>query len=93
MKILSETSKSITNFQGFDWQSVLDTWDVKEEQIKADFLEVLYDLYKPEDHTYTGLWQRFEKDAAVTLRDYWAEGNVKTFRLDTDEPKIETSTK
>ena len=93
MKVLSETSKSTTNFQGFDWQAVLDNWNVQEEQDKADFLEVLYDLYKPEDHTYTGLWKRFEKDAAWTLRDYWARGNVKTFRLDTDESKIETSTK
>lgn len=91
--MLSEASSSTTSFQPFDWQAVLDTWDVNEEQNKAEFLEVLYDLYQPEDHTYTGLWQQFEKDAAWTLRDYWARDKSRTFRLDSEEPKIETSTK
>lgn len=91
--MLSEASSSTTSFQPFDWQAVLDTWDVNEEQNKAEFLEVLYKLYQPSDHTYTGLWQRFEKDAACTFRDYWAQDKTRAFVLDPDERKIETSTK
>ena len=60
-------------FEGFDWQEVLDNWDVKEEQKKADFLEFLYDLYKPGDGLYTGLWQQFKDDIAQSMRDKFFE--------------------
>lgn len=89
---MSEASSNTTSFQSFDWQAVLDSWDVKEEQNKAEFLEVLYDLYKPGDHTYTGLWQQFEKDAAWTLRDWWAADKIRRFNLSTNESKVETAT-
>lgn len=56
-------------FEGFDWQEVLDTWDVKAEQKKADFIEFLYELYEVDNGLYTGLWQQFEKDIAVSMRD------------------------
>jgi hypothetical protein len=60
----------------FSWQSVLNTWDVKQEQGKADFLEFLYDLYKPTDHTYTGIWQRFQKDYAESFRNCFISGTA-----------------
>jgi hypothetical protein len=63
--------------EGFDWQAVLDTWDVPSEQRKADFLEFLYEMYSPEDFTYTGLWQRFQVDLAEMFRETWtADSNV-----------------
>lgn len=57
------------NSEGFDWQAVLDEWDVPSEQRKADFLEFLYEMYAPEDFTYTGLWQRFQRDLAEVFRE------------------------
>ena len=60
-------------FEGFDWQGVLDNWDVKKEQQKADFLEFLYDLYEPGDGLYTGLWQQFKDDTAWSMRDKFFE--------------------
>ena len=84
MRTLSETSSSTTNSQGFDWQDVLDTWNVNEEQDKAEFLDVLYKLYSRRDGTYTGLWQQFQVDAALTFRDYWAKDKTKRFVLSTD---------
>jgi hypothetical protein len=63
--------------EGFDWQAVLDTWDAPSEQKKADFLEFLYEMYAPEDFTYTGLWQRFQTDLAEMFRETWtADSNV-----------------
>lgn len=52
------------NTEAFDHQEVLNSWDFKEEQKKADFLERLYQVYKPTDHCYTGLWQRFLNEEA-----------------------------
>ena len=59
------------NSEGFDWQAVLDEWDVPSEQRKADFLEFLYEMYAPEDFTYTGLWQLFQQDLAEMFRETW----------------------
>lgn len=33
--------------------------DVTEQQQRADFMEHLYEVYKPTNHLYTGLWERF----------------------------------
>ena len=46
----------------FDLDRILLAWDFKAEQAKADCLELLYQIYEPEDKTYTGLWQRFLTD-------------------------------
>ena len=46
----------------FDLDRILLVWDFKAEQAKADCLELLYQIYEPEDKTYTGLWQRFLTD-------------------------------
>jgi hypothetical protein len=51
-----------------DWQQVLLTWDVKAEQEKADFLEILYKFCEPKDHTYTGLYQSFCEAAPQILK-------------------------
>lgn len=37
----------------------LEGWDVKEQQRRADFIQHIYDCYKPESKTFTGLWRRF----------------------------------
>jgi len=37
----------------------LKNWDVVAEQKKADFMEHMYQCYKPGNHCYTGLWKRF----------------------------------
>lgn len=52
----------------FDHEAILREWDYQEEQVKADFLEILYDYYQPADHTYTGLWLRFTEDCANIFR-------------------------
>lgn len=69
-------------FEGFDWQKVLDTWDVKEEQKKADFIEFLYDLYKPDNGLYTGLWQQFKDDIARSMRDKFFEKELVFKRVE-----------
>ena len=43
----------------FDYQEILNHWDVNLEQQKANFLEHMYNVYRPSSHTYTGLWKRF----------------------------------
>lgn len=60
-----------------EWQKVLLAWDVQAEQRKADFLEYLYDLYKPEDHTYTGLYQDFCARAPEILKNILLDGTVE----------------
>jgi len=54
----------------FDYQEILLTWDVQWEQDKAEFLDELYEFYSPEDHCYTGLFQRYQKDLAEFVRDW-----------------------
>jgi hypothetical protein len=67
----------------FDQNEVLKEWDFKAEQAKADFLESLFHMYKPEDRTYTGLWQRFIGDLGKIVREEFAndpEGLLAIFR-------------
>lgn len=48
--------------------------NVVEEQKKSDFLEHLYQVYKPSNHHYTGLWQRFcIEEAGPIMRDRYFE--------------------
>lgn len=59
---------------GFDHQAVLDAWDCKKEQQKADFMEHLYEVYQPGNHCYTGLWERFlYEEAGPYCRDLYFE--------------------
>ena len=43
----------------YNQEEILLNWDVKREQRKADFMEHLFDVYKPSNNCYTGLWQKF----------------------------------
>ena len=43
----------------YNQKEILLNWDVKREQRKADFMEHLFDVYKPSNNCYTGLWQKF----------------------------------
>lgn len=54
--------------QDFDYQKILDNWNVDEEQSKADFLDALYEFYSPGTGCYTGLFQRFQADLAEFAR-------------------------
>jgi hypothetical protein len=69
-------------FEEFDWQRVLDNWDVEEEQKKADFIEFLYELYQPGDGLYTGLWQRFKEDIALSMRNMFFEKELAFKRIE-----------
>jgi hypothetical protein len=77
-----EISDPTLKTEGFDWQAVLDSWDVVKEQRKADFMEQLYFMYGSPSGLYTGLWQAFQKDAAEFFRDNW---NLELDADDTDE--------
>lgn len=58
----------MVNRTEFDLEDILRNWDYESEQVKADFLEILFDYYQPADRTYTGLWQRFSNDCANIFR-------------------------
>ena len=45
------------------------TLDYLEEQDKATFMEFLYQEYKPENHCFTSLWERFKSDAALMVKE------------------------
>ena len=52
----------------------LKNWDVVAEQKKADFMEHMYQVYKPSNNCYTGLWQRFcIEEAGPVCRERWFE--------------------
>ncbi len=67
----------------FDFQKILDNWNVDDEQSKADFLDALYEFYSPGTGCYTGLFQRFQRDLVefarhlVTRRGYAVEDLFK----------------
>jgi len=52
----------------FDYQKILENWNVDEEQSKADFLDALYEFYAPGTGCYTGLFQRFQSDITEFCR-------------------------
>jgi hypothetical protein len=75
----------------FDSQQVLDAWDFKKEQQKAEFIEHLYQVYKPDDHCYTGLWERFlHEEAGLYCRDLFFDRleAVRQFQQQVDLTKI-----
>lgn len=43
----------------YSYETILRNWDAKKEQQKADFMERMYQCYQPDNHCYTGLWERF----------------------------------
>jgi hypothetical protein len=72
-----ELLKKLNTTGAFDtpWlKEQLRSWDVVQEQKKADFMEHLYQVYQPADHTYTGLWERFcVTEAGPIMRDRYFE--------------------
>ena len=59
----------------------LENWNVVAEQKKADFMEHMYQVYKPSNKCYTGLWQRFcLQEAGPTAREQYFE-MVKAVRM------------
>jgi hypothetical protein len=50
------------------YQNILSSWDAKAELDKAIFLDYLFQYYKPESRTYTGLWQRFQLECALKAK-------------------------
>jgi hypothetical protein len=52
----------------FDYQKILENWNVDEEQSKAEFLDALYEFYAPGNGCYTGLYQRFQSDVSEFCR-------------------------
>jgi hypothetical protein len=59
----------------------LSKWDVVAEQKKADFIEHVYQCYKPGNNCYTGLWQRFcIQEAGPAAREQYFE-MVKAVRM------------
>lgn len=52
----------------FDYQKILDNWNVDEEQNKADFLDALYEFYGVSNGLYSGLYQRFQSDISEFAR-------------------------
>ena len=64
----------------FDYQEILNNWDVKKEQQKVDFLEHMYhcagrqNKSHPMHGLYTGLWQDFcIREAGPAMRDQYFE--------------------
>lgn len=55
----------------FDLEQILTAWDVSWEQHKAEFLDELYEFYSPANYCYTGLFQRYQKDLAEFVRDFY----------------------
>jgi len=59
----------------------LKNWDVVAEQKKADFMEHMYQVYKPANKCYTGLWQRFcIQEAGPAAREQYFE-MLKAIRI------------
>lgn len=78
--------------KSFDTQQVLNAWNVKKEQQKAEFMEHLYHVYQPVSHHYTGLWQRFlYEEAGPFCRDLFFErlDAVRQFQQQLDLTKLE----
>jgi len=90
--------KKLNTTGAFDtpWlRAQLEKWDVVAEQKKADFMEHMYQVYKPVNKCYTGLWQRFcTEEAGPVMRDRYFEmleavriyEEEKAKGLDTIEP-------
>lgn len=72
-----------------DWQEVLNSWDVKAEDRKVEFLEKLYDYYGVTSGCYSGLFQRFQNDMVSFCRLVTVENKVPIQNLFTFVAKVE----
>ena len=79
-----ELLKKLNTTGAFDtpWlKEQLENWNVVTEQKKADFIEHIYQCYKPGNGCYTGLWERFcTKEAGPVMRERYFE-MVEAVRL------------
>lgn len=64
----------------FDYQKILNNWDIKKENQKTEFLDHMYKCAGRQDKShpmcglYTGLWQDFcIKEAGPVMRDQYFE--------------------
>ena len=73
----NDLAKKLKTTGAFDtpWlKEQLQNWDVVAEQKKADFMEHMYQVYKPANHCYTGLWKRFcLTEAGPAMRERYFE--------------------
>lgn len=74
---MDDLVKKLNTAGAFDspWlQEQLHNWNVVDEQKKADFMERLYEVYKPTNNCYTGLWERFcLTEAGSAMRERYFE--------------------
>jgi len=74
---MDDLAKKLNTAGAFDspWlQEQLRNWNVVDEQKKADFMERLYEVYKPTNNCYTGLWERFcLTEAGSAMRERYFE--------------------
>lgn len=84
----NDLRKKLNTTGAFDtpWlKEQLKNWDVVAEQKKADFIEHVYQCYKPGNNCYTGLWQRFcIQEAGPAAREQYFE-MVKAIRMYEEE--------
>jgi len=73
----NDLAKKLNTTGAFDtpWlKEQLENWDVVAEQKKADFMEHMYQVYKPANYCYTGLWERFcLTEAGPVMRERYFE--------------------
>jgi hypothetical protein len=59
---MTDLAKKLKTAGAFDdpWlKEQLRNWNASEEQKKADFMEHIYQVYRPGNSCYTGLWEKF----------------------------------
>lgn len=76
----------------YDYQTILDNWNVTEQQQRIDFMEHLYEVYKPSNHCYTGLWQRFclEEAGSYCRQMYFDRLDAVKKFMESQQPKENT---
>lgn len=76
----------------YDYQTILDNWNIKEQQQRVDFMEHLYDVYKPNNNCYTGLWQRFclEEAGSYCRQMYFDRLDAVKKFIESQQPKEST---
>jgi hypothetical protein len=76
----------------YDYQTILDNWNIKEQQQRVNFMEHLYDVYKPDNNCYTGLWQRFclEEAGGYCRQMYFDRLDAVKKFIESQQPKEST---
>ena len=76
----------------YDYQTILDNWNITEQQQRVDFMEHLYDVYKPGNNCYTGLWHRFclEEAGGYCRQMYFDRLDAVKKFMESQQPKEST---